>query len=606
MAAPELAQLEMLAQVDDLAARLRQWSEAESDWAPLLRSQALLRRLLGRVETLRVRLEAPLVVATFGGTGTGKSTLVNALVGSDVTKSGRQRPTTTRPVLILHSSMELSGLGLPIEDFEIVRADSPLLRDIVIIDCPDTNEAETPGSNIERLHRLLPWCDVLIYTSTQQKYRSSRVVDELAQASSGCRLIFVQTHAELDTDVREDWRSRLESHYRVPDVFFVDSVRALKEQQAGQRPGGDFARLQDLLTTQLAAAQRVQVRRANLIDLIHAALEHCRHDLAANWPAVEQLEAALDEQRRRLTEAMSAQLRSELLQSRNLWERRLLTAVTQHWGFSPFSSMLRFYNGLGALIASMTLYRARTPAQIALIGAVQGARYLQGRQEEQAAEQRLARAASFSVDDNAMSEAQFVIAGYARAAKLDPALAEQSSIDAMRTQAARVEDQFLGGASRRIDGVIDELAAKNARWFTQIRYELLFLAYVGFVLYRVGRNFFYDSLFHEAPHLTTDFYIPAAVFFVLWSGLLVMMFTRRLRHGLHARVDEMAGELAAGRMAHGLFPQLERACRDVDVQRNRLESIADGTQELRMKIARLPSLGAPVAPRIDPVTAGSA
>jgi hypothetical protein len=600
VSAPELAQLEMLAQVDDLAARMRRWAEPDSPWEPLNRSRSLVRRLLSRLETLRIRLEAPLVVATFGGTGTGKSTLVNALVGQEVTRTGRQRPTTTRPVLIVHPLIDAAALGLPLEDFELVRVDSALLRDVVIVDCPDpdTTETETPGSNLEILHRLLPWCDVLIYTSTQQKYRSSRVVEELGQAASGCRLIFVQTHADHDSDIRDDWRRQLDAHYRVPDVFFVDSVRALRDQQAGQRPGGDFARLQDLLSTQLAASQRVQVRRANLVDLIHAALEQCRHDLAGNWPAVEQLEAALDEQRHHLTESMAGQLKSELLLSQNLWERRLLSSVTQHWGFSPFSSVLRFYNGIGAFIASMTLYRARTSAQMALIGAMQGARWIASKQQEQESEDRLARMASFHIDDDAMREAQFVISGYARGAKLDPALADQSSLDAMRDQAARVEGQFLGGASRRIDTLIEELAAKNARWFTQIRYELLFLAFIAFVLYRVGKNFFYDTVLDESVrHLTTDFYISAGVFFVLWSGLLVMLFTRRLRRGLSRRVEELATELAGGRMAHGLFPQLEQACRDIDVERSRLEAIADSTVELRAKIARSPGLGAAIAPR---------
>ena len=325
------------------------------------------------VEGLRIRLEAPLVVATFGGTGTGKSTLVNALVGQEVTRTGRQRPTTTRPVLIVHPAIDLEALGLPLEDFEIARTDSPVLRDIVIVDCPDpdTTEAEVPGSNLAILHALLPHCDVLIYTSTQQKYRSSRVVEELRQASTGCRLLFVQTHADIDSDIRDDWRKQLDPHYDVPDLFFVDSQRALKEQQAGQRPSGDFARLQDLLTTQLSASHRVQIRRANLIDLVHAALEHCRQQLASSGPAVEQLEAALDEQRQKLTATMTGQLRDELLVSRNLWERRLLSSVTDYWGFSPFSSVLRLYNGLGSLIASMSLYRARNSAQMALIGALQ-------------------------------------------------------------------------------------------------------------------------------------------------------------------------------------------------------------------------------------------
>src|SRR5512138_3385536 len=112
----ELQRLEMLAEVDDLTASVAAAAQFDSPWEPLRRTSALLRRVLERVRTLRIRLEAPLVVATFGGTGTGKSTLVNALVGAEVTASGRQRPTTRRPILIAHHETELEALGLPLNE----------------------------------------------------------------------------------------------------------------------------------------------------------------------------------------------------------------------------------------------------------------------------------------------------------------------------------------------------------------------------------------------------------------------------------------------------------------------------------------------------------
>ena len=253
----------MLAQVDELVDRLTNWTGPESDWEPLQHCRALVRRLLARVETLRIRLEAPLIVATFGGTGTGKSALVNALVGCECTRSGRQRPTTTRPVLLAHPQTELDLLGLPLDDFEVTRVDAPLLRDVVLIDCPDpdTTESETDGSNLARLHHLLPFCDVLLYTATQQKYRSARVGDELAQAATGCRLVFVQTCADIDEDVRDDWRQQLDGRYQVPDIFFVDSLRApARRAAAQQRPAGGFRRLQELLSNE--TSQRRTARRS--------------------------------------------------------------------------------------------------------------------------------------------------------------------------------------------------------------------------------------------------------------------------------------------------------------------------------------------------------
>lgn len=594
MSVPELVQLELLAQVDDLLARLNAWLIIEPNWEPLQACRALLRRVLLRIETLRVRLEAPLVVATFGGTGTGKSALINALVGRECTASGRQRPTTTKPILIAHPMTELEPLGLPLESFEITLVEAPALRDIVVVDCPDpdTNEAETAGSNLERLRQLLPHCDVLLYTSTQQKYRSARVVHELAQAAAGCRLIFVQTHADLDEDIRDDWRRQLAEHYEVPDVFFVDSLRALREQAAGQRPSGDFSRLLDLLSRELGTAQRTQIRRANLLDLIQAALDHCRKTLAEHEVHLSALEAELERQRLRMLDKMTSRLREELVASRNLWERRLLGEVAQIWGFSPFSSVLRLYNSLGSLLASATLARARSSAQLAILGAMQGVRWLNSRSAEQASEDRLQQLATLGLDDHLLREAQVVLAGYVQSARLDPRVTQNSDLNHLRLEASRVESQFLGDAGQRVDEIITSLARRHSGVFRRAVYEVLWLVFVGYLIGRIGKNFFWDSAILEKPILTMDFYLAAGVFLVLWSGLLLILFTRGLRRGLTQRIDELALELAHGRFGTGLFPHLEQACSEAHQVCRQLESLANSTTEIRHHIAISNGLGA--------------
>ncbi|MBM3970543.1 MAG: hypothetical protein FJ302_11865 [Planctomycetes bacterium] len=599
MADSELAQIGLFAEIDELVRRLRVFVAAESAWEPLGYCQAIVRRLLGRVETLRIRLEAPLVVVTFGGTGVGKSSLVNALVGRECTRTGRERPTTTLPVLIAHPDTNLDSLGLPLSEFELVRIDSPILRDIVVVDCPDpdTSEAETADSNLARLRKVLPHCDVLLLVSTQQKYRSARVRDELRQAAEGCRLLFVQTHADHDSDIREDWRRQLAETYAVPEVFFVDSVRALQDQQAGRRPSGDFARLQDLLTSRVASSQRLQVRRANLLDLIHVAIAHCREHVAANLPAIEKLEAELEIQRQRLHEAMTARLRDELVASQGLWERRLLTAVTERWGVSLFSSMLRVYSGLGNLIASATLWRARSSVQMALIGVVQGSRWLSSKQQEREAETSLQRAASsLGLEDDLLRESQLVLSGFLRDARLTTLSSNSKTVQELRQEAARVEGQFLGDAGQRIDGMVEEVAKRRSGKLIRMWYETLLLSFVGFVLYRVLKSFFYDSMFADDlrhdPYLSGAFYINAGVIFLLWTTLLVMMFTRRLRGGLQRKGDQLAAELARQRTSEGLFPACEEVCRGIHADCETLVMLAEKARSVRERIARPPQFGA--------------
>lgn len=597
---PELAQLEMLAEVDRLIERLRRWGQTESPWEPLDHCAALVRRLLSRVETLRVRLEAPLIVATFGGTGTGKSTLVNALVGREITASGRQRPTTLRPVLIAHPQTELELLGLPLEELDVIRVDAPLVRDVVLIDCPDpdTTEVETAGSNLARLHHLLPFCDVLIYTSTQQKYRSARVVDELAMASTGCRLVFVQTCADLDEDIRDDWRAQLDGVYQVPEIFFVDSLRALREQQAQQRPTGDFRRLQDLLSTELAASHRTQIRRANLIDLVQSALAHCRTHLDRHQPALDRLTETLEEQQRRLIGLMSDRLREELLTSRNLWERRLIAAVTERWELSPFSAALRVYNSLGGLIASAGLWRARSSAQMALVGAVQGARWLSAKARELEGDTRLDRVTALGLDDAVLRESQMVVSGFVQEARLDGSLVDSGNFDRVRSEAIRVEDRFLGDAGQQVDAIIADLAARHSGWPVRLGYEVLLCLLLAYVVCFPAYGFFYAHPWLGQPLVPADFYIHGAIYLCLWSGLLVMFFTRRLRRGLTQRVAELARKMAESRLSGGLFPKVETALGEIHVQRERLEGIALITTELGRELARSPALGSPLEARV--------
>ncbi|WP_437206117.1 dynamin family protein [Planctomicrobium sp. SH664] len=593
MLSSEVRQLELLAAIDDLRRRVENWTLLPTEWEPIPRCQLLLKRVLERVDTLRIRMETPLVVATFGGTGTGKSSLVNALVGEEVTRSGRQRPTTQRPVLIAHLNTDLTQLGLPLDEVDIVQRDAELLRDVMILDCPDpdTSEGDSPGSNLDRLRTLLPYCDVLLYASTQQKYRSARVADELATAAAGCRMIFVQTHADLDEDIRSDWQKLLSHEFEVPEIYFVDSRRGLQEQQAGQRPSGDLGRLIGVLLNKLGASERIRIRRANVLDLLHSALLRCQEVLAEKQPALDQLELALVAQNQELSRRMAAQLQSELLTSRRLWERRLLTSVTDQWGLSPFSALLRMYNSLGGIITSTVLFRAHSTAQVALLGTVQSMRWLESKRKEQAAESTLRRMTHFALEDSVLREAEIVIEGHVNTAGLNPALLKQRSLDDLRRNAVAVEDRFVGDASRRIDDIIEDLSRRNSRWWVRLTYEVFLSVYLLFVLYRVGKNFFYDSFLQGAPLLTTDFYLAATLFLLLWCAILIFRFTSRLQHGLKQRIANLATQMVEQQFTGGLFPHLEQAVRQAEQNRDEILQLLTQTTQLRHDVAGIDHLG---------------
>jgi len=105
-------------------------------------------------------------------------------------------------------------------------------------------------------------------------------------------------------------------------------------------------------------------------------------------------------------------------------------------------------------------------------------------------------------------------------------------------------------------------------------------------LYAIGKNFFYDSFYlGEKDLYTVDFYIPAGIFLLLWSGLLMMMYIRKCRRGLDQKIEALAQDLAESRFEGGLFPALEDAVRLIEHDRDSLKGMQQSADNLRHSLA---------------------
>lgn len=657
MSLSELAHLELLAEVDTLVDRLNRWAEDAPAWQPAEKCRALVRRLTQRAASLRVRIEAPLLVATLGGTGTGKSALLNALVGAEIVQTGRSRPTTTRPTLVSRPGLTPEMLDIDPACVEVIHRDLPALRDLVLIDCPDPDTTEDdnstlgrqlhcrPGSgsataaptvdeasslvprppslapsNLARLRAILPHCDVLLVTATQQKYRSARVADELAAAAPGAHLVFVQTHADLDDDIRDDWRSVLDAGSwggsctatprgdsatvaptQFGHIFRVDSLRALADAQAGLQPRGEFADLLDLLTRQMSGAAANRIRRANFLDLAADTLERCGARIDEALPGVREVQTAVDQQRGVLAQQMAAKMQSELLASRRQWENRLLAQAASHWGLSPFALVLRIYQGIGGLLSGALLYRARTPAQMALWGALEGVRTWRRHRQTRQADRSVNPAGVGPFEPAELRKAAIIVEGYVAEAGLRvgqwgrhsclPKAGKNACptlFDEVAAEAETAAGGFVARVAAELEALVARLAARHTGWFTRFRYEILLAAMLGMLLYRLGRNFFYDSWLAEQPLpvLGLDFYLSAGFWLVLWCLLLLWMFCRRLRRGLRGELDRLAAGWQEGSAAAGIFAQVENECRDAERFSQDIETIRHDVDGLRRQVTQ--------------------
>lgn len=128
------------------------------------------------------------VVAIAGPTGVGKSSLFNALAGSDVSQPGVRRPTTGA----VHAAVWGDGDARILDWLEVGRrhhvpagsdADSPELDGLVLLDLPDFDSIES--DNRAEVVRMIELVDVVVWVTDPQKYADELFHDGFVRPLAG-------------------------------------------------------------------------------------------------------------------------------------------------------------------------------------------------------------------------------------------------------------------------------------------------------------------------------------------------------------------------------------------------------------------------------------
>jgi len=128
-------------------------------------------------------------VVFVGGTGTGKSTLFNAICEKPVSQTGFERPKTLGPVLFAHKHLRLAQ-GFPfasmrvetrlfdeaeakpyageLQTVQIVQHERQDLAHLILVDTPDVDSLE--ARNREAVEDLYLLSDVVVFVTSQEKY----------------------------------------------------------------------------------------------------------------------------------------------------------------------------------------------------------------------------------------------------------------------------------------------------------------------------------------------------------------------------------------------------------------------------------------------------
>ncbi len=249
---------------------------------------------------------APLLAVVGGSTGSGKSTLVNSLIGEALSPSGVLRPTTRAPILLHHPNDEkwfksqriLPGLsreqdgsspGHPeaLESLQLSPAKS-LAPGLALLDSPDIDSIEE--GNRDLAQQLLAAADLWVFVTTAARYADAIPWDLLRNAASRGACVAVVLDRVPPKAVK-DIRSHLSSMLRDRDLesspLFTIAEQPLTDM--GLLPAAATKPLKTWLRS-LAKdeAARETVIRRTLAGAIEAAIDRLT-DLSA--AAVDQQQA---------------------------------------------------------------------------------------------------------------------------------------------------------------------------------------------------------------------------------------------------------------------------------------------------------------------------
>lgn len=167
-------------------------------------------------------LSAPAVVVVAGSTGAGKSTLVNSLVGREVSAAGVLRPTTREPVLVHHPlDADLMSHHPVLDEVEAVAVDT-VPRGIAILDAPDLDSVL--DSNRDTAHRLLEAADLWLFVTTASRYGDAlpwQVLTSAVERSTSVAMVLNRVPVASMTTVRGDLLDRLRAHGLAGSPLFV-------------------------------------------------------------------------------------------------------------------------------------------------------------------------------------------------------------------------------------------------------------------------------------------------------------------------------------------------------------------------------------------------
>ena len=173
--------------------------------------------LLERIDRRRALSAEHTVIGLFGATGSGKSSLLNALIGKDVARAAVRRPTTSAPLAAVLGDAGSEALldWLEVEERHALDEGTALARaankpargrrarrteagtpGVVLLDLPDLDLVESAHRDIAE--RMTGMVDVIVWVTDPQKYADALLHHEFVRPFAGHDAVTVLVLNQVD------------------------------------------------------------------------------------------------------------------------------------------------------------------------------------------------------------------------------------------------------------------------------------------------------------------------------------------------------------------------------------------------------------------------
>ena len=209
------------------------------------------------------------VVGFFGATGSGKSSLFNAVSGEEIATAAVRRPTTTEPLAgiwgVQGSDALLDWLEVrkrhaagPVQGF----ADDD--TGLILLDLPDFDS--TRAANREIVQRMVGLVDVLVWVLDPQKYADAAVHNDFLAPLSSHGAVTIVVLNQIDRLPEQEVRPVLES---LKDILARDGLGKIQVLAASAVLGTGVDKVRAVIRQ--AAVQRQAMSQRLAADVTQAA-----------------------------------------------------------------------------------------------------------------------------------------------------------------------------------------------------------------------------------------------------------------------------------------------------------------------------------------------